>query len=78
VRQNLALILALDGKFGEAEQVSRQDMSAQAATANVQAIRTMIAQNDTWRTLQSGAPKRRTKAEPPAARPPPPAGEPTG
>jgi Flp pilus assembly protein TadD len=59
VRQNLALVLALDGKFAEAEQVSRQDMSAEAAARNVQAIREMIAQNDSWKTLQSGARKSR-------------------
>jgi Flp pilus assembly protein TadD len=77
VRQNLALVLALDGKFAEAEEVSSKDMSAQAATANVQAIRAMIAQNDTWRTLQSGAPKKRVKIDAPDSLPQP-AGQPTG
>jgi Flp pilus assembly protein TadD len=57
VRQNLALVLALEGKFAEAEQISRQDMTAQAASANVAAIRQMIAQNDSWRDLQTGAGK---------------------
>jgi Flp pilus assembly protein TadD len=70
MRQNLALVLALDGKFAEAEQVSRQDMSASAAKANVEAIRSMIAQNDTWRTLQSGAPRKRVKIEAPESAPP--------
>jgi Flp pilus assembly protein TadD len=70
MRQNLALVLALDGKFAEAEQVSRQDMSAQAAKANVEAIRSMIAQNDTWRTLESGAPRKRVKIEAPESTPP--------
>src|SRR5271163_3678353 len=77
VRQNFALVLALDGKFAEAEEVSSKDMSAQAATANVQAIRAMIAQNDTWRTLQSGAPKKRVKIDAPDSLPQP-AGQPTG
>ncbi len=67
VRNNLALILALEGKFAEAEQVSRQDMSAEAASANVQAIRQMIAQNDSWRDLQTGAKAKRAKAPPPPA-----------
>ncbi len=67
VRNNLALILALQGKFAEAEQVSRQDMSAQAASANVQAIRQMIAQNDSWRDLQTGAKTKPAKAPPPPA-----------
>jgi Flp pilus assembly protein TadD len=67
VRNNLALILALEGKFAEAEQVSRQDMSAAAAKANVEAIRQMIAQSDSWRDLQSGATAKAAKAPPPAA-----------
>jgi Flp pilus assembly protein TadD len=57
MRQNLALILALEGKFAEAETISRQDMSAQAASDNVTAIKQMIAQNDSWRDLQTGAVK---------------------
>jgi Flp pilus assembly protein TadD len=74
VRQNLALVLALEGKFAEAEQISRQDMTAQAASANVAAIKQMIAQNDSWRDLQSGAdkPKRGKLAAPLAARGPSP------
>ena len=54
VRQNLALVLALEAKFAEAEQISRQDMTAQAASANVAAIKQMIAQSDSWRELQAG------------------------
>ena len=65
VRQNLALVLALEGKFNEAEQVSRQDMSPQDAAQNVRAIRDMIAQNDSWKALQPGG-KARPKALTPA------------
>jgi Flp pilus assembly protein TadD len=54
VRQNLALVLALEGKFDEAEQVSARDMSPEDAKNNVRAIRDMIAQNDSWRALQTG------------------------
>ena len=67
VRDNFALILALEGKFAEAEQVGRRDMSAEAASANVQAIRQMIAQNDSWRDLQTGAKAKPAKAPPPPA-----------
>jgi Flp pilus assembly protein TadD len=63
VRQNLALVLALEGKFGEAEEVSRHDMTPDEAASNVAAIRTMIAQNDSWRALQRGG-KRTTVAAP--------------
>ncbi len=78
VRNNLALILALEGKFAEAEQVSRQDMSAQAASANVLAIRQMIAQNDSWRDLQTGAKTKPAKAPPPPAAAPLALGQPAG
>jgi len=61
VRQNLALVLALEGKFAEAERISQRDMSAADAARNVRTIRDMIAQNDTWRTLQAGE----GKASPP-------------
>jgi len=83
MRQNLALVLALEGKFAEAEQISRQDMTAQAASANVAAIKQMIAQNDSWRDLQTGAvkPKRgKLAAHAPASAPDAPLalGEPQG
>ena len=71
VRQNLALVLALEGKFGEAEEVSRHDMSPEEAAKNVEAIRSMIAQNDSWRALQRGGAKRTTLAAPASAQNPP-------
>ena len=76
VRQNLALVLALEGKFDEAEQVSQRDMPADAAARNVAAIRQMIAQSDSWRALQSGSKQggsRRVARTRAAARPAPPA-----
>jgi Flp pilus assembly protein TadD len=76
VRQNLALVLALEGKFAKAEEVSRQDMSAEAAAANIRAIRAMIAQSDTWKTLRSSMSKKRLKDDESA--PPAPASEPSG
>jgi len=52
VRQNLALVLALEGKFSEAEAVSAQDLSPQDSANNVIAIRNMIAQSNTWKDIQ--------------------------
>jgi Flp pilus assembly protein TadD len=52
IRQNLALVLALEGKFGEAEDWSRRDLAPIDAAANVASIRKMIAQSNTWRDLQ--------------------------
>jgi Flp pilus assembly protein TadD len=62
VRQNLALVLALEGKFAEAEDVSAKDMSPEEAKRNVEAIQGMIAQNDSWRALQAGGGKKAAKA----------------
>jgi len=52
VRQNLSLVLALEGKFDSAEEVSRRDLSPKDAAANVAAIRRMIAQSNTWKQIQ--------------------------
>lgn len=52
VRQNLALVLALQGKFDQAEEWSRHDLPPIDAAANVATIRQMISQSNTWRDLQ--------------------------
>jgi Flp pilus assembly protein TadD len=65
MRGDLALVLALEGKFGEAERVGLTDLSPEAARANVEAIRQMIAQNDSWRELRK--PAKGVKPSPPAA-----------
>lgn len=54
VRQNLALVLALQGKFDQAEEWSRRDLSPVDAAANVASIRQMISQSNTWRDIQTG------------------------
>ena len=66
VRDNLALVLSLEGKFAEAEGVSRHDRSAAAAAANVASIRQMIAQSNSWREIQALDGARRA-AKPPTA-----------
>ncbi len=48
VRQNLALVLALEGKFDAAQSVAQRDLSPVDAAENVAAIRQMIAQADPW------------------------------
>jgi Flp pilus assembly protein TadD len=65
MRGDLALVLALEGKFAEAERVGLTDLSPEAARANVEAIRQMIAQNDSWRELRK--PESGAKAKAPAA-----------
>lgn len=69
VRDNLALVLSLEGKFGEAEKIEQRDRSPEAAAANVASIRQMIAQSNSWRDIQAlDAKKRGAK---PAFRNPP-------
>lgn len=53
VRQNLALVQALEGKFKEAEATGQKDLPPAEAAANVTSIRRMIAQSNTWRDLQA-------------------------
>jgi Flp pilus assembly protein TadD len=62
VRNNLALVLALEGKFAEAEKVNERDMSPEAAAANVAAVRQMIAQSNSWRDIQAIDAKKPGKA----------------
>ena len=62
VRQNLALVLALQGKFAEAEEVSRRDLSNVEASANVAEIRRMISQSNTWRDIRKADGARPKKA----------------
>lgn len=67
MRENLALVLALEGKFAEAERVELQDLSAQAAADNVAAIRQMIAQSNSWRDIEAlDAKKHSVKSKPSA------------
>lgn len=56
VLQNLSLVLALQGKFDEAENLQRRVLSASDASANIAAIRRMIAQSNTWREISSIGP----------------------
>jgi Flp pilus assembly protein TadD len=69
VRDNLALVLSLEGKFGEAEQVARQDRSPEAAAANVASIRQMIAQSNSWRDIQALDARKHAARPAPGAQP---------
>lgn len=48
VRQNLALVIGLQGRFSDAEKIARQELSPEQAEANVAYLRTMLAQNNSW------------------------------
>jgi Flp pilus assembly protein TadD len=56
-RGDLALVLALEGKYAEAEQVSQTDLPPEAAHANVEAIQRMIAGDGSLRDLRKTAAK---------------------
>ena len=56
VRQNLSLVLALQGKFPQAEEWSRRDLPPIDAAANIAAIRQMISQSNTWRDIAAAPP----------------------
>lgn len=61
VRQNLALVLGLQGKFEDAEGVLARDLSPQEVAESLGAIRSMIAQEDSWARLRASdaSPRRR-------------------
>ncbi|MGZ9113013.1 MAG: tetratricopeptide repeat protein [Brevundimonas sp.] len=59
VRLNLAMVLGLTGKMGEAEQILRRDLPPEAADANLQWLRDRakdgaVDQVRTWGSLQGG------------------------
>jgi Flp pilus assembly protein TadD len=51
VRQNLALVVGLEGRFKEAEQIARADLPPDEAAANVAYLRAMLAQPNNWKKL---------------------------
>lgn len=54
VRQNLALVIGLAGRFEEARRVATQDLPAQQADANIAYLKSMMSQTDTWKQLKRG------------------------
>jgi Flp pilus assembly protein TadD len=48
-RQNLALVVGLQGRFAEAETIARADLPDDEASANVRFLRQMIAQQNDWK-----------------------------
>ena len=50
VRQNLALVVGLQGRFSEAETIAQADLPSDEAAANVAYLRKMLAQQNGWNT----------------------------
>lgn len=55
VRQNLALVLGLQGKFAEAESVLKQDMAPAEAAQTLASIKRMVAQPNSWKAMRQQA-----------------------
>jgi Flp pilus assembly protein TadD len=51
VRQNLALVVGLQGRFGEAEQIAAGELEPAQAAANVAYLRNILAQQNAWADL---------------------------
>jgi Flp pilus assembly protein TadD len=52
IRQNLALVVGLQGRFDEAERIARQELSPEQAQSNVAYLRSMLAQQNSWSQLK--------------------------
>jgi Flp pilus assembly protein TadD len=61
VRQNLALVVGLQGRFQEAENIARADLPTDAAAANVAYLRQMLAQQNGMKN--AGEPKPSVRAQ---------------
>lgn len=53
VRQNLALVIGLQGRFEEAETIAKADLPPEEAAANVAYLRHMLAQPGKWNKLDT-------------------------
>jgi Flp pilus assembly protein TadD len=56
VRQNLALIVGLQGRFAEAESIARSDLPQEEAASNVAYLKQMLSQAKAGRKLGGAAP----------------------
>jgi Flp pilus assembly protein TadD len=52
VRQNLALVVGLQGRFEEAEQIASAELPPDAAKENIDYLRQMLAQQNSWAALK--------------------------
>ena len=52
IRQNLALVIGLQGRFAEAEAMAKRELSPAQAEANLKYIRQMLGQRDDWKALE--------------------------
>jgi Flp pilus assembly protein TadD len=55
IRQNLALVVGLQGRTAEAEEIARADLPAEQAEANVASLKDMLNRNDGRRAPKSAS-----------------------
>jgi len=55
IRQNLALVVGLQGHREEAEQIARADLPPEQADANVASLKAMLKSNDDRRTPRNAS-----------------------
>jgi Flp pilus assembly protein TadD len=67
-RQNLALVVGLQGRFTEAETIARADLPPEEAAANVEYLRQMLAQQKQDARKPPAAPKPKQLSSAPALR----------
>jgi Flp pilus assembly protein TadD len=54
VRQNLALVVGLQGRFDEAKQIASEDLPPDQVQANMAYLQQMLARQNTWAQLKEG------------------------
>jgi Flp pilus assembly protein TadD len=54
IRQNLALVVGLQGRFDEAKKIASQDLPPDQVQANLDYLQKMLARPNTWAQLQDG------------------------
>ena len=52
IRQNLALVVGLQGRFEEARQIASEDLPPDEVEANMAYLQKMLSQPNTWQQLQ--------------------------
>jgi len=52
VRQNLALVVGLQGRFDEARSIASKDLPPDEVDANLAYLQQMLSQPNTWAQLQ--------------------------
>lgn len=56
IRQNLALVVGLQGRFDEARQIASADLPQDQVDANMAYLQKMLSQSNTWQQLSANAP----------------------